>query len=110
MVEITFKIDGKDQVSISQNGELVSLKTHDQYDENEKVADETFLSTDTYSNKKSMSNKIRQKKLSSEKYMYENIKYIKVDDLFLRVFHDDSCEKIASSTYYKYKARQNNES
>ena len=105
MFEIRVKTNDNDVISISQNGELISIHTKKQDNELNQNVDEILTPLDKSAKSTTVNNKKQHKKHSMENFIYGHTRYIKVEDLFLRVFPDDICEKIASSTYYKYKGR-----
>lgn len=109
MFEIRVKTDDHNAIAISQNGELISIHTKKQDNELNQNVDEILTPLDTSAKRTTVNNKKQHKKHSMENFIYDHTRYIKLEDLFLRVFPDDICEKIASSTYYKYKGRKINE-
>jgi hypothetical protein len=77
-------------------------------DTRDKDLDKMFSPAKT---KNTASNKrwVQKRKSKLDTFVYDGTTYIKVENLFIRVFPDDFCETIASSTYYKYLSRLNNE-
>jgi hypothetical protein len=92
--EVRFNIDPEEQ------------KEHDDI---EKDLDKIFSPTRTKSTTSSK-RRVQKRKSKFDTFVYSGTKYIKVEDMFIRVFPDDFCEKIASSTYYNYQSRLNDES
>ena len=118
MIEILLKIDGEnitlnEKTSLSNNrqdelnSEIFGNTEYLEEDTLEKDADKAFAEIKVNNPKSTILNRrVRQKEIKIEKYAYKNILYAKVGNMFIRFYSDDTCEKIASSTYYKYRARQ----
>jgi len=117
MLEITIKIDGKN-VTVNENGVQVEdglehlydemfkgIKSKDFEDWDDEEDDFNKVTSKTTSSKQHL----QPKPLKLEKYLYDDILYAKVGAVFMRFLNDNSCEQIASSTYYKYKKRLSNE-
>ncbi len=87
----------------------IDPKEQKELDETEKDLDKIFTPTTTHTKKTSNKKHIQKRKSMYDTFMYSDTQYIKVKNLFIRVFPDDFCEKIASSTYYKFQSRLDNE-
>jgi len=87
----------------------ITPKEQKELDETEKDLDEIFTPAATQTKVTSNKKHIQKRKSKFDTFIYGETQYIKVENMFIRIFPDDFCEKIASSTYYKYQSRYNNE-
>ncbi len=77
-------------------------------DATDKELDKIFSPTRT-KNITSNKRRVQKRKSKLDTFKYDDTQYIKIKNLFVRVFPDDFSETISSSTYYKYLSRYDNE-
>ena len=82
MVEITLKIDGKDQISISKDGELVALNTQE-------IPDQAILSPIHPRNERNY-----------DTFMLNNTQFIRVGNVYAMISSDDIMTEVGRSKFY----------
>ncbi len=117
MIEILLKIDDG---NITLNEKTLSSRNRPdipysevldnlEEDTSKKDIHESFTDNKTNNKKTTPGRRVRQKEIKIDKYVYRNILYTKIGNMFIRFHSDNTCEQIGGSTYYKYKAREKND-
>ena len=86
MIEITLKIDDKDDVSICQNGELVPLNIQKKYN-----------NTDIYPVLPIQ----KKKERTYDTFMLNDTQFFRLGEIYRTVAPDDTETKISRTKYYK---------
>ncbi len=99
---------GDKRIDIDEIIYNVSPEDQKELEVTDKELDKIFSPTRT-KNMASNKRRVQKRKTKLDTFKYDDTQYIKVENLFVRVFPDNFCETIASSTYYKYQSRLDNE-
>ncbi len=100
---------GDNRLNIDEIKYITEPKEQKELDTLKKDVDKIFIPPKVKKNKTSNKKQVQKRKSIYDTFMNGDTQYIKIKNLFIRIFPDDFCEKIASSTYYKYQSRHDND-